>query len=148
MIIEVVTNSPDETVGLGKKMGEKLKGGEVFALRGNLGTGKTHFIKGLAIGCGVDESDVVNSPTFVLVNEYSGRLDIYHIDAYRLDSEKDFEALGFDDMISPGSVVVVEWADKVENIMRDVDCVDVSLSHVDELSRKIEFENLPENISL
>ncbi len=148
MVIEVITNSPGETVEVGKKIGGQLRGGEVLALRGNLGTGKTHLIKGLALGAGVTEGDVVNSPTFVLVNEYEGRFDIYHIDAYRLDSEEDFEKLGFDDMISPGSVVVVEWADKVKNVLKDIECIDVRLEHVDELGRKITFENLPDYFAL
>ena len=86
MDFDVVSNSPEETIELGRKVGSQLKGGEVIAVCGALGSGKTHLIKGIAEGAGAAESKKVTSPTFVIINEYKGRLDIYHIDAYRLDS--------------------------------------------------------------
>ena len=147
-MVEIITNSAKETITLGKRLGEQLEGGEVIALRGNLGTGKTHLIKGIATGAGVEESDIINSPTFVLVNEYQGRFVLFHIDAYRLENEKDFEHLGFDDMTGPESVVLVEWADKVENVLGAVDTIDVSLYHDGANSRKIIFGNLPGYIRL
>ncbi len=147
-MVEIITNSAKETIALGKKLGEQLKGGEVIALRGNLGTGKTHLIKGIAAGAGVEESDIINSPTFVLVNEYQGRFMLFHIDAYRLENEKDFEHLGFDDMTGPGSVVLIEWADKVENVLEGVNAIDVSLYHDGTHSRKIGFNNLPGYVRL
>jgi tRNA threonylcarbamoyladenosine biosynthesis protein TsaE len=147
-MVEIITNSAKETIALGKKLGEQLKGGEVIALRGNLGTGKTHLIKGIAAGAGVEESDIINSPTFVLVNEYQGRFMLFHIDAYRLENEKDFEHLGFDDMTGPGSVVLIEWADKVENVLEGVNAIDVSLYHDGTSSRKISFNNLPGYVRL
>lgn len=142
-MVEIITNSAKETIALGRKLGEQLEGGEVIALRGNLGTGKTHLIKGIAAGAGVEESDIINSPTFVLVNEYQGRFMLFHIDAYRLENEKDFEHLGFDDMTGPGSVVLVEWADKVEKVLGGVNTIDVNLYHDGANSRKIQFDNLP-----
>jgi tRNA threonylcarbamoyladenosine biosynthesis protein TsaE len=147
-MVEIITNSAKETIALGKKLGEQLKGGEVIALRGNLGTGKTHLIKGIAAGAGVEESDIINSPTFVLVNEYQGRFMLFHIDAYRLENEKDFEHLGFDDMTGPVSVVLIEWADKVENVLEGVNAIDVSLYHDGTSSRKIRFDNLPGYVRL
>ena len=146
----IITHSADETVELGKKIGRNLHGGEIICLVGNLGTGKTHLIKGIAIGLGEDESGQVNSPTFALVNEYTGpdiRLDVYHIDAYRLDSLAEFEMLGFDDMCYERSVVLIEWADKVEPVLRDLNCIEAKLTHVSETERKIELHNITEELA-
>lgn len=145
---EQTTDSPQQTIELGRTLGSQLKGGEVIALIGNLGTGKTHLIKGIATGCGADQSDIVNSPTFVLVNEYPANFDIYHIDAYRLDDEKQFAQLGFEDMINPGSIVLIEWADKVPNCLTGVDTINVNLSHISENQRKIQITNLLDYINL
>ena len=140
----IITNSPKETIEFGRKLGEKLKGGEVIAIIGQLGSGKTHLIKGIAIGCGAEDSDTVNSPTFVIVNEYNGRFDIYHIDAYRLDSVSEFEMLGFDDFCYPNSIVIIEWADKVESALKNIDCIRIELEHAGESTRKIHIENFKE----
>jgi len=142
---EIVTNSPGETVALGAKIGENLVGGEIICLVGNLGSGKTHLIKGIAEGLGVDQDSEVNSPTFVLVNEYTGpevRLDIYHIDAYRLDSVAEFEMLGFDDLCYESSVVLIEWADKVESALESIYPIHIELSHISENQRKIQLKNI------
>ena len=141
---DIITNSPKETIEFGRKFGEKLKGGEVIALVGQLGSGKTHLIKGIAIGTGAEDSDTVNSPTFVIVNEYNGRFDIYHIDAYRLDSVSEFEMLGFDDFCYPNSIVIIEWADKVESALKNIDCIRIELEHAGESTRKIHIENFKE----
>jgi len=108
MELKIDSNSPDQTIELGQRLGSQLKGGEVIAVCGPLGSGKTHLIKGIAAGAGAQDSRDVTSPTFVIVNEYSSRLDIYHIDAYRLDSTAEFEMLGFDDFCYPQSVVLIE----------------------------------------
>ncbi|MBW8016363.1 MAG: tRNA (adenosine(37)-N6)-threonylcarbamoyltransferase complex ATPase subunit type 1 TsaE [Planctomycetes bacterium] len=142
---EVVTGSPVETIALGVKIGGNLVGGEVIGLVGNLGSGKTHLIKGIAEGLGVDRGGEVNSPTFVLVNEYTGpevRLDIYHIDAYRLDSVAEFEMLGFDDLCYDRSVVLIEWADKIESALESIDPIRIELSHISENQRKIRLKNI------
>jgi len=142
---EIVTSSPAETIALGAKIGENLVGGEIICLVGNLGSGKTHLIKGIAEGLGVDKESEVNSPTFVLVNEYTGpevRLDIYHIDAYRLDSIAEFEMLGFDDLCYDRSVVLIEWADKVETALESVDPIRIELAHISETERKIQLKNI------
>jgi tRNA threonylcarbamoyladenosine biosynthesis protein TsaE len=146
MDIDFVSNSPEETIELGRKFGSQLKGGEVVAICGTLGSGKTHLIKGIAAGAGAAESKKVTSPTFVIINEYKGRLDIYHIDAYRLESILEFEMLGFDDYCHPDSVVLIEWADKIESAMGDIDYIRVELSHAGESKRKIHIENLPDYI--
>jgi tRNA threonylcarbamoyladenosine biosynthesis protein TsaE len=146
MDIDFVSNSPEETIELGRKFGSQLKGGEVVAICGTLGSGKTHLIKGIAAGAGAAESKKVTSPTFVIINEYKGRLDIYHIDAYRLESILEFEMLGFDDYCHPDSVVLIEWADKIESAMGDIDYIRLELSHAGESKRKIHIENLPDYI--
>jgi tRNA threonylcarbamoyladenosine biosynthesis protein TsaE len=155
MTIDVITNSPAETIEFGSKLGSQLKGGEVIAFCGPLGSGKTHLIKGIVSG--LDAEDVANevtSPTFVLVNEYSGgstpltagRLDVFHIDAYRLDSVAQFEQIGFDDYCYPGSVVLIEWADKIESALAGINCIKIEMSHLGPAARAIRITNAPDYI--
>jgi tRNA threonylcarbamoyladenosine biosynthesis protein TsaE len=100
-----------ETEEAGARIAHELKPGDVLALRGELGAGKTHFIKGIARGLGCGES--VTSPTFTLVHEYSrGRLPVYHFDFYRLDNVGALREVGFEEYISGNGVSVIEWADK------------------------------------
>ena len=144
--IEITTHSAAETIALGRRIGAALKGGEVIALIGNLGTGKTHLIKGIAHGLGVQEDDLVTSPTFVLVNEYvarEGAMQVYHIDAYRLDSVAEFEALGVEEYSRPDSVVLVEWADKVMSALTPLNPVAIRLAHGGGDVRTIAVENPP-----
>lgn len=148
--MEIVTNGAGETIELGKRIGASLKGGEVFALIGNLGTGKTHLIKGISLGLEAHDPDQVSSPTFVLVNEYFGRdglIHIYHIDAYRIETVAEFETLGFEEYCRPDSVVLVEWADKVLGAMEGLDVIELRLEHVSEHQRKIVIRNTPGYIS-
>ena len=147
MNIEITSKSPEDTIEFGRKIGSQLKGGEVIAICGQLGSGKTHLIKGIAAGAGAKDSNSVNSPTFVLVNEYKGRLDVYHIDAYRLNSASEFEMLGFDDFCYPQSVVLIEWADKVKSVLQQINCIEVELSHAGQTERKIHITNMPDYIS-
>jgi tRNA threonylcarbamoyladenosine biosynthesis protein TsaE len=142
------TNSPEETIEVGRKIGSQLKGGEVIAISGLLGSGKTHLIKGIATGAGAQDSRSINSPTFVIVNEYIGRLDIFHIDAYRLNSIAEFEMLGFDDFCYPQSVVLIEWADKIESALGDTDYIRIALEHSGQSSRTIHIKNTPFRINL
>jgi tRNA threonylcarbamoyladenosine biosynthesis protein TsaE len=148
MDFDVVSDSPEETIEVGRKLGLQLKGGEVVAVCGALGSGKTHLIKGIAGGAGAADSRQVTSPTFVIVNEYSGRFDIYHIDAYRLNSINEFEMIGFDDFCYLGSVVLIEWADKIESALEAVDYLRIELFHAGQTQRKIHIRNAPEYIAL
>lgn len=148
MDFEVVSNSPDKTIEIGRKIGSQLKGGEVVGLCGLLGSGKTHLIKGLACGLGAADNKAVSSPTFVIVKEYTGRFDIYHIDAYRIESVEEFEKVGFDEFCHKGSVVLIEWADKIESALGGVDYIRVELFHTGQAKRKIYFRNMPEYIAL
>ncbi len=138
-----ISNSPDETIKFGRKFGSQLKGGEIVGICGQLGSGKTHLIKGIAAGAGAKDCKDVNSPTFVIVNEYFGRLDIYHIDAYRLNSVSEFEMLGFDDFCYSRSVVLIEWADKIELALRAIDYIRIELEHAGKSNRNIHIENTP-----
>ena len=147
MDFRVTSNSPDETIELGRNFGSQLKGGEVVAICGPLGSGKTHLIKGIAAGAGAKDTKRVNSPTFVIVNEYEGRLDIYHIDAYRLDSVLEFEMLGFDDFCYPQSVVLIEWADKVESALKSLNYIRIELEHAGKTKRIIHVKNTPQYIN-
>ncbi len=143
-IREILSQSVSETVELGRSIGRALQGGEVVALIGELGTGKTHLIKGLAEGLDVEDAHQVTSPTFTLINEYEGRLSLYHIDAYRLEHSKQLESLGFDELVSPDSVVVIEWADRVREIVDAFHPIVIRLEHQGAAKRKIRLENLPE----
>ncbi len=109
-----ITNSAEETEQLGERIASKLKGTEVIALFGGLGMGKTAFTRGLARGLGAD--DVVSSPTFALVNEYSGRVPVYHFDMYRVTSWDDLYSTGFFDYLDTG-VLVIEWSENIEGAL-------------------------------
>lgn len=106
-----VSRSPDETRALGERFGEALQPGTVVACIGELGAGKTCFLQGLARGLGVTAD--VTSPTFVLVNQYRGRLPIFHLDAYRTEALTEVLELGLEEMMHGDGVTVIEWADKI-----------------------------------
>ena len=106
---EYVTNSPEETEALGRRLGEQLSPGVVVAFTGDLGAGKTAFTRGLARGLGI--SDRVTSPTFTIVNEYEGgRLPLFHFDLYRLGSADELFDIGWEDYLARGGVCAVEWS--------------------------------------
>ncbi len=112
-IHEVLLASPAATLRLGRRLGAALRGGDFVALSGPLGAGKTHLLKGVAAGLGVSDDETVVSPTFVLIREYAGRLRLYHIDAYRLESTEELLALGLEELASdPEGVIALEWADR------------------------------------
>jgi len=112
----IISHNPQETLELGRQLAASLRRGDVLALAGDLGAGKTQFTKGLAEGLGV-ECDVT-SPTFTLVHEYhGGRLSLFHIDLYRLEDEEEVLDIGLDDYLESDGVTVIEWADKFEALM-------------------------------
>lgn len=112
----IVSKSAAQTFELGRSYAAQLRAGDVLALDGDLGAGKTQFIKGIAAGLG--HSGEVTSPTFTLVHEYTGgRLPLFHFDFYRLESDDDALRIGFDDYLGAGGVVAVEWAGKFRGIL-------------------------------
>jgi len=115
MTLRVLLSSREETLKLGKLLGERAVEGTVFALVGDLGAGKTTLTQGIAQGLGVLEP--VTSPTFTLVQEYMGRLPLFHCDPYRLERAEDLFSFGFDEYFERHGVVVVEWADKVSALL-------------------------------
>ncbi|HEV7402159.1 MAG TPA: tRNA (adenosine(37)-N6)-threonylcarbamoyltransferase complex ATPase subunit type 1 TsaE [Chthoniobacteraceae bacterium] len=113
----IISHSAAETFEFGRTLAASLEGGEIIALCGDLGAGKTHLCKGIAAGLGAD-ADEVTSPTFTLVHEYrGGRLPVFHFDFYRLESEAEALAVGLDDYLAAGGVVLIEWADKFRPLL-------------------------------
>ena len=144
MSLDVLSRSVDDTVAVGKAIGQTATGHQVIALIGELGAGKTHLIKGIAIGLDVAEPNAVSSPTFTLINEHAGRLDLYHIDAYRLDDARQLEALGFDECCRDGALAVVEWADRVWPLVAEYTPIEIRLEHRGPTERLLRLANLPD----
>jgi tRNA threonylcarbamoyladenosine biosynthesis protein TsaE len=112
--MEFISHSPAETEALGEKFGRVAQPGFIFALSGDLGAGKTQFVKGLARGLGVTAR--VHSPTFTLVNEYGGgQLKLFHLDLYRLETPAQILSAGIEEFLSPDGVAVIEWAERMMN---------------------------------
>ena len=107
------THSPKETQELGFRIGKLLKEGSIVALIGDLGTGKTCLTQGIARGAGIDANQVVNSPSYILINEYTGSCPIYHIDLYRIRGSAELEDLGLEEYIYGRGICVIEWADRL-----------------------------------
>lgn len=143
-------NNLEETEKFGLFLGENLRPGDVVCLNGDLGAGKTTLTKSIAKGLGID--DYVTSPTFTIVNEYYGKIDLYHIDTYRLDDMVDVDYLGFDEYFYSDGVTIVEWAEKIRdtlpeeymeiNIKSHDDKRDLDINYVgnrfDELKEKLD----------
>lgn len=110
---QVLTRNEEETIAVGKKFAERLKAGDVVALFGDLGSGKTRFAKGVSLGLGI--SDLVTSPTFVLVNEhFGGRLPLYHFDFYRLKNIAELQEIGFEEYLDKEGICLLEWAEIIQ----------------------------------
>ena len=107
------TSSTEETLKLGEKIGKLMVPGDIILLFGDLGAGKTTLTQGIAAGLDVEDGEYVRSPTFTLINEYSGRLPVYHIDLYRIESQEEMERLGLEEFFFGRGVTIVEWADKL-----------------------------------
>ena len=112
-ITVIKSYSEDETVSWGKILGGLLKAGDIVGLIGNLGAGKTYFVKGVADGLGIPEDQYVASPTFTLINEYRGSVTLYHFDLYRIQHEKEIEGLGYEEYLFGNGLVIIEWAEKM-----------------------------------
>lgn len=136
-VLEV--HSLAETETFGRKLGAALFPSAVLALIGPLGAGKTHLVRAIAEGLAIQDPNVVNSPTFVLIQEYEARLPIFHFDAYRLTSEAEFAELGFHEYLQAGGVCLIEWADKVRGVLPG-EYLEIQITITGEASRRIELK--------
>ena len=134
--MEYITNSPEETEELGRRLGLGLKPGPVVAFTGDLGAGKTAFTRGLARGLGISQR--VTSPTFTIVNEYEGgRLPLFHFDMYRLSSSQELFDIGWEDYLARGGVCAVEWSENVADALEE-ETIQVDIRRGDgEMQRRI-----------
>lgn len=134
-----VSKSAEETTQLGIEFGKKLKRNSVVCFLGDLGAGKTTFIKGLAAGVGYQNLKDVNSPTFVYLNLYKGKKTIYHFDLYRLRDLDEFLSMGFDEYFSAGGICCIEWAEKILPILPS-EFIFVKIIHEKANTRKITIQ--------
>ncbi len=137
-MITLHTNTREETIELGSILGKYLKPGDIIAMQGTLAAGKTTITKGIAQSLGVEET--VTSPTFTLISEYEGRLPLYHMDVYRLDSTEDFINLGTEDMLYGKGVSIIEWSEKIMEELPKKTII-LKLTAQDDGSRHIELTN-------
>lgn len=138
-MLVIESKSPKETVRIGKKIGQLLKQGDVIALLGELGTGKTQLIKGIAEGIGIKNSRYVKSPSFTFINEYKGKTILYHIDLYRIKDEKEVLELGLEEILSgQKGVTAIEWAEKILSLLPN-ELLMIKLNYAGGLARSIEI---------
>jgi len=134
---EVITRSAEETIEFGRKLAAELGPPRLVLLQGELGAGKTTLIKGIAEGFHAAKMDDVTSPTFTLIHEYRGpTADVYHIDLYRVDTPRELETLGLDDLAGARSVLLIEWGEKFERFRCERD-VEIRLERRGENERRI-----------
>ena len=130
----IISHSPEETRNIGKEIGERSFAGTLIALCGDLGSGKTAFVQGLAEG--LDVKSFVTSPTFVIINQYKGRLPLYHIDTYRLRSSEDMYELGYEEFFYGDGITAIEWAQKAEELLPE-EYLRIELTYISESERQI-----------
>ncbi|MGH9576000.1 MAG: tRNA (adenosine(37)-N6)-threonylcarbamoyltransferase complex ATPase subunit type 1 TsaE [Terriglobales bacterium] len=134
---EIITHSADETIAVGRKLASELAPPKLVVLRGDLGAGKTTLIKGIIEGFHAASVEDVTSPTFTLVHEFrAADADIYHIDLYRVDTLRELETIGIDDLISPRSVLLIEWGEKFERFRKERD-VEIAIERMGENERRV-----------
>ncbi len=134
---EFITHSAEETIALGRKLSQQLAPPKLVVLRGDLGSGKTMLVKGIAEGFNAAQEDDVTSPTFTLVHEYCGpEVNVYHIDLYRVDTARQLETLGLDDLFSENSVLLIEWGEKFARFDRERD-IDIAIERISEDARRV-----------
>ncbi len=121
------TESPEETQAFGEKLGKTLKQGDVIALVGDLGTGKTCLTQGIARGVGIASDAVVNSPSYILINEYNGAIPIYHIDLYRLENSEEIAELGLSEYMEGDGICIIEWAERMTDALPDT-CIKIHIT--------------------
>jgi tRNA threonylcarbamoyladenosine biosynthesis protein TsaE len=136
---EFITHSAEETIALGRSLAGMLTPPRLVLLRGDLGAGKTTLVKGIAEAFQAASAEDVTSPTFTLVHEYRGpRVNLYHIDLYRVDTPRQLETLGLDDLIADNSILLIEWGEKFPHFRQDQD-MEIVLERLGEDERKIQL---------
>jgi len=134
---EFLTHSAEETIELGRHLAPELSPPKLVVLRGDLGAGKTTLIKGIAEGFRAAWEENVTSPTFTLIHEYRGpSVNVFHVDLYRVDTQRELETLGLDDLFDENSVVLIEWGEKFARFLRERD-VEITIERLGESDRKI-----------
>ncbi len=143
-----LTNSPEETLQLGKSLGSSLVSGDIILLFGDLGAGKTRFTQGICYGLDLDKENYIRSPTFTLINEYTGRLPIYHIDLYRIENQEEIYSLGLEEILFNQGVTVIEWAEKLRSskntdklLMNIQDRMEVHINIINDTQREFTFNS-------
>jgi tRNA threonylcarbamoyladenosine biosynthesis protein TsaE len=139
MAREYTTNSPEETIALGRELASQLAPPKIVVLRGDLGAGKTTLVKGIAEGFQAASHDDVTSPTFTLIHEYRGpAVMLYHIDLYRIDTPRELDTLALDDLMTENSILLIEWGEKFERFQRERD-VEIAIERASENERRIKL---------
>jgi tRNA threonylcarbamoyladenosine biosynthesis protein TsaE len=138
--MEFIVDSVDKTMNIGKKIGSLANSGDIICLTGDLGSGKTHLTKGIAEGLGI--SDHITSPTFTIVNEYEGRIKLYHFDVYRVNDPDEISAIGFDEYIFGEGVSVIEWSNYITELIPEeyISINIIKMPEADTTFRKIIIE--------
>ena len=136
--IQITTQSVTETQKLGQTLGAGIRQAIIIALIGDLGSGKTAFVQGLAKGLDVSEKYYITSPTFTLINEYPGRHPLYHVDLYRLEHAPELEEIGLDEILQNDAVIAIEWAERISEEMRSSH-LELRLKIISENTRRIEI---------
>jgi tRNA threonylcarbamoyladenosine biosynthesis protein TsaE len=137
-LLKLVTGDPAETRNVGEAMGSIMHPGCILTLRGDLGSGKTTLVQGIARGLGLPADYYITSPSYSIINEYPGRLVIHHVDLYRLHSVEELEDIGLEEILGSDSVVVIEWPERVESALLNAD-LQIHLRILSSTSREIEF---------
>jgi len=133
---QITTRSVDETKKLGKIIGTAMTGGTVLALTGDLGSGKTSFVQGLARGLEVPDGYYITSPSYTLINEYPGRYPLFHVDLYRISDPMDMEDIGLYEILRTNGIVAIEWADRIEQMLSP-DSINIHFELTGDKTRKI-----------
>jgi len=144
MKLTIRTTSPEETTALGEELGKLLAPGDVVALYGDLGAGKTTLTRGIAVGLGLAAD--IQSPTFTLIHEHPGAIPLYHIDLYRLSNEREAESLGVEEYVYGDGVTVIEWGEKVQSIL-PAERLDITVRMTGDTDRELTLETESERLS-
>lgn len=143
-----ISHSPEETLQLGKSLSSSLTAGDIVLLFGDLGAGKTHLTQGICYGLELDKDSYIRSPTFTLINEYPGRLPIYHIDLYRIENQEEIYSLGLEEILFSQGVTIIEWAEKLrspknpESLMLNIqDRIEINIKIISDSEREFTFHS-------